>query len=180
MKVNGFFSSLVFAAIAAILLVFMQHVFSPVIGYWNVLVIHLAGSVVVYAATIGKTLHQALRNGCVAGLGAGAVVMMATSTGEVALGLTVVLGLVRTGLDSAFRNPRRIFVEGGLAVAALGFASWLSSPSWLGAAAALWGYSLVQSLYFLVPMSDRKGQGVEERDAFDQARERLLVLLEEA
>jgi hypothetical protein len=183
MRVQGLGSSLVFGAAASIALVFMQHVFAPLVGSWNVLAFYLAGCAVAYAALIGGAPRTSLRNASFAAIGAAAVLVLARGShvgmGEVAIGLTCVVALVRSGLDPAVRRTRSVVVESVLGGASLVFAAWLATPGYLGSAVALWGYVLVQSLYFLIPRSRDARPGESEGDPFDRARERLLAMLEE-
>lgn len=183
MKIRGVFSSLVFGVAGCVCLVFELHVFAPLLGAGNVLALHLVGSAVVYAALIGSNSRAAIRNACVATIGAAAVLLLArvgsAGLGEVAVGLTLVVALVRSGLDPSARGPRSLVAEMLLGTAALAFAAWLAGPTWLGSAAALWGFVLVQSLYFLIPIGRRPDLGTVGGDPFDRARERLVAMLEE-
>jgi hypothetical protein len=183
MRVHGLGSSLVFGAAVSIALVFMQHVFAPMLGSWNVLAFYLVGCTVAYAALIGRTRRASLRNAMVGAIGAVAVFALARGShagmGEVAIGLTCVVALVRSGLDPALRRTRSFVIESGLGGASLVFAAWLATPGWLGSAVALWGYVLVQSLYFLIPRSRDAHRGECVGDPFDRARERLIAMLEE-
>jgi hypothetical protein len=183
MRVLGLGSSLVFGAAASIGLVFMMHVFAPALGSWNVLAFYLAGCTVAYAASIGRVPRTSIRNATVASIGSLAVLLLArgphVGMGEVAIGLTCVLALVRSGLDPGARRARSIVVEAVLGGTSLAFADWLATPGWVGSAVALWGYVLVQSLYFLIPRSRASTRRESEGDPFDRARDRLLAMLEE-
>lgn len=184
MRVRSLGSSLVFAAAAAIAAPFTQHVFSPVVGTWSAFAFHLGLCGVAYAAMLGRTMRASLRNALVAAAGAGAVFALTrgpmVGMGEVAIGLTLVLALVRSGLDSGGRRGRAILLEAVLGVMSLAVAGWLASPGWLGGAMALWGYGLVQSLYFMFPESQRSSSGEDGVDPFDRARDRILSMLGEA
>lgn len=180
MKIDSFFSSILFGAVAAVGVVFAQHLFSPVLGSATVQTLYLALAMVVYAALIASSLRNRLGKLAVAGLGALFVLGMASGTHAIAIGLTIVLSLVRSGFDRESRTPRGWCAEGLLGVAALVFASVLYSPSWLGSAAGLWGYALVQSLYFQLPALRTRPRHSMTGDAFDRARERILVLLDDA
>lgn len=180
MKIEGFASSVLFGAVAAVGVVFAQHVFSPVLGSARVEALYLAVTLVVYAASIGPSLRNRLGKGVVAGLGALFVLGIASGTPAIAIGLTIVLSLVRSGFDRESRTPRGACAEGLLGVAALSFASALHAPGWLGSAAGLWGYALVQSLYFLSPGLRTRTRDATTGDAFERAREQILMLLDEA
>jgi len=179
MRVQGFISSLCFGLVAAIAVVFAQHAFAPIIGSGNVLALYLATSMAAYAALIGRTPRIMIRNAVVAAIGSSVVLTMASGIEGVAIGLTIVLMLVRTGLDVEMRSRRALFVEAVLGCGALAFASGLASPGWLGSAAAIWGFALVQSLYYLAPVVQVRPVMAGDGDPFDRARDRLLILLDE-
>lgn len=179
MRVDGFASSLVFGAVAAVSLVFTLHLMAPLVGPFPALALHLAASLVAYAAALGGSLRTGLRNALLAAAGAALVVALAEAPRELAVGLAGVLGLVRTGLAPGRPGARGALLEIVLALAGLGFAAWLASPGWLGSATALWGFALVQSLWFLAPRSAARASRAEPADAFERARDRLLELLEE-
>ena len=179
MKIEGFASSLLFGGVVAVAVVSAQSLFAPIFGSGDVLALYLVSVLVAYTGLLGRDLRRGLRNGCVSLLGSVLVLAMANGTEGIAIGLTILLALVRSGMDSETRTPRGLMVEAVLGLGALAFASSLTGPGWLGSASALWGFALVQSLYFLAPglRSASVGDGVG--DPFERARERLLVLLEE-
>ena len=179
MRVNGLTSSLCFGAAAAIAFVFAQHLAAPLVGSANVLVFYLAGCTIVYAALLGSTPRRAVRNAAAAFMGAMLVVMVSSGMGGLAIGLTSVLAVVRSGLEYSTKPTRGLAIETLLGGLGLGFAAWVASPGWLGDAAGLWAFTLVQSLYFLVPARGRKEAERGIGDPFERARERLLGLLEE-
>ncbi len=179
MRVNGLTSSLCFGAASAIAFVFVQHLAAPLVGSANVLIFYLTGCTIAYAALLGSTPRRAIRNAAAALMGTMLVVMVSSGIGGLAIGLTSVLALVRSGLEYSMKSARGLVIEVLLGGVALGFASWVASPGWLGDAAGLWAFALVQSLYFLVPGRGRKETLTGMGDPFERARERLLGLLEE-
>jgi len=179
MRVNGLTSSLCFGAAASIAFVFLQPLAAPLLGSPNVIACYLSGCTIVYAALLGSTPRRAIRNATAAMMGAILVVMVSNGMQGLAIGLASVLALVRSGLEYSTRPARALVLEMLLGGSALAFASWVASPGWLGDAAGLWAFALVQSLYFLVPGRFRKGAEAAVGDPFESARERLLALLEE-
>jgi hypothetical protein len=179
MRVNGLTSSLCFGAAAAIAFVFAQHLAAPLVGSAKVLVFYLAGCTIAYAALLGSTPRRAIRNAAAAFVGTILVVMLSTGMGGLAVGLTSVLALVRSGLEYSMKPARGLVIETLLGGLGLGFASWVASPGWLGDAAGFWAFALVQSLYFLVPGRGRNEAQTGMGDPFERARERLLGLLDE-
>jgi hypothetical protein len=144
-----------------------------------VFALHLVACAVAYAALLGETPRRALRNGLGALVGAALVVLVASSVEGLAVGLACVTAFVRSGLEYSLRSGRGLVIEIALVLGGLAFASWLASPGWLGAAAALWGFALVQSLYFLVPGRTRARGATGPGDPFDRARQQILALLGE-
>ena len=179
MTVNGLMRSLYFGAAAAIALVFAQHLAAPFLGSTKVFEFYLAGTTIAYAALLGSTPQRSIRNAAAAFVGSMLAVMVSGGMAGLAIGLTCVLALVRSGLEYSIKPIRAIAIEATLGGLALGFAAWVALPGWLGASAGLWAFALVQSLYFLVPGRLRDRGKTDLGDPFDRARERLLVLLEE-
>jgi hypothetical protein len=178
MRVNGLTSSLGFGAAAAIGLVFAQHLGAPLIGSTRVSSIYLVGCAVAYLALLGATPRRSARNALAGLVGAGVAGGIASGPMVLALGLVVVVGCVRSGLEYSMKPARAVVVETTLGLLALGFASWIATPGWLGEAASLWAFALVQSLYFLVPARGRARSDDEIGDAFERASERILGLLD--
>ena len=176
---HGFTSSLLFGAAVSITFVFAQHLVAPLVGSASVLVFYLAICTIAYAALLGSTPRRAIRNAVAAFMGATLVVMVSTGVGGLAIGLTMVLALIRSGLEFSVKPARALAIEMLLGGLSLGFASWVASPGWLGDAAGFWAFALVQSLYFLVPGRGSTGALAEAGDPFERARERLIGLLEE-
>ena len=111
--------------------------------------------------------------------GALLVLVLAHSVSELALGLALVVALVR-GVGARRDRPlRALVVEIALGAGGLCLARWLAVPGVLGVAASFWGYALVQSLYFLVPGGSGQRVANEDGDPFERARARLSALLEE-
>jgi len=179
MRVQNLTSSLAFGAAAAISFVFARHLAGPLLGSTNVFVFYLAGCTVAYAAMLGATPRRATRNAAAAFFGAGFVVLFSSGTAALVIGLCSVLGLVRSGLEYSTKGARGLAIEMLLGGLGLGFAGGVTSPGWLGDAAGLWAFALVQSLYFLVPGRNRKNGENSVGNPFERARERLLCVLEE-
>ena len=151
MRRNGLTKSLCFGAVASIAFVFAQHVGAPLVGSVDVLVFYLGSCTIAYAALLGSTPRRAVRNAAAALVGTMLVVMLTGGLAGLAIGLAGVLALVRSGLEFPMKPARGFVIETLLMGLGLGFAFWVSSPGWLGTAAGLWAFALVQSLYFLVP-----------------------------
>jgi hypothetical protein len=180
MNEHGFARTIGLGVAAAVSLVFVQQLAAPWMGLASVATLHGAGVLIVYAAWLAPSRRAAFRNSAVALAGATLIFVIAGSLETRWLGLALLLALIRSGLGPAMRPARAIVVELGLLGGGLAMAVWLSGAGWFGQALGLWGYALVQSLYFLVPgrRSPRALQS-SHGDPFDRARDRLINLLEE-
>lgn len=89
------------------------------------------------------------------------------------------LAVARGGRPARAGSVRALVVEGGLGLAAIALAGLVSGPSLISAAAASWGFWLVQSVHPLLPGIGPGGDGPETSDAFERAAARLESLLEE-
>lgn len=179
MSHHGFLGTLAFGAAAAMSLVFFQVVASPAIDAQLLAALHGTLCLVVYCAWLADSARGAVCNGLLAL--AGAILSFALAQGAEAgwLGLAIVLGVLRSGRRIAAGSTRAIVVEAGLLLAGFAMALWLSGGGALGSAFGLWGFALVQSLYFLVPgIAPRIRSGDCVRDPFEEARDRLSRLLD--
>ncbi len=106
---------------------------------------------------------------------ASAVLAFVSVPAWVAAALLVAVG--RSALLYRSTPTRAVLTEAVLVGGGLAFAGWLAGPSLLDAAFAVWGFYLLQSVYFLLG-------GVTERreetsgDAFEDVRRRALALME--
>jgi hypothetical protein len=98
-----------------------------------------------------------------------------------ALAATLALGWARVRWLYPGRGARAVWLELALAAGALAMADFLwrsLGGGGTGLAAAVWGYGLVQGLFFVLPGCGT-GPRVEQRDGFERARRRLQQLLDE-
>ena len=185
MSIRGWGSSLVFGALSALSLVLVEGLLFARLTSGSLVWPTVAGCLLVYAGLLGRDARERMRNLLVAGVVVALVLAAAGDGATIAVGLTLGLAIVRTGLDARLRTPRGWLREGLLGAAALLFASGLLSPGVVGGALAFWGFALVQSLFFLLPPfvaeePDGARDGVSrERDAFERARAQLLILLDD-
>jgi len=180
MRARSLSGTLCFGAAAAVASVFVQQLTSPLLGHSNGLALYWVCCTIAYAALLGPTRRRALRNGFAALAGSSLAAVLTPDLSTLAVGLAVVLALVRSGLELRMRPARAIGVETGIGLLALAFAAWIAGPGPISQAVALWGFALVQGLYFLVP-GHRSGKRPRQgADAFDRARAQLLRLLGEA
>jgi len=178
MRWNDFGRSAAFAALSALAMGAWVTAAGPVVGIRRSIVLYLVGLVATYVAGIGPSPRYGLRAG-VAAAAFGSLLACATrSLGELALGLGIVLAVARSGVLHRMSGARAVVIEAALVAGGLVFARWLAGPSLLSLMLALWGFLLVQSLYFLV--GGRRARRSESgwRDPFEAAHDRALALLD--
>jgi hypothetical protein len=176
---NGFGRTIGFGVAAAVSLVFVQHLGAAWLGSASVAALHGAACVVVYTGLLAETRRAALRNMGAALLGTLVILVLAGSQGTVWIGFALVLAFVRSAVAHGVRSTRVAVIEACLLLAGFAMAQWLSGPGWTGQAFGLWGFALVQSLYFLIPSGGRRAHVSIERDPFDRAMHELSNLLSE-
>lgn len=108
---------------------------------------------------------------------AAAVAGIARTPAELAIGMAAALGLARSILYRV-APARRVATELMLLGGGLLFARFLIGPSLLSSAVAIWGFLLVQSLFFLLPGICPHPRPDVAGDAFEEAHRRALALLE--
>jgi hypothetical protein len=178
-RTDGFGRTLVFAALAALALPAAWLLLAPLLGARLALGVPLLVALALYVVGLAPDRRAAASAGVLAALLGAAVLALATTRGELALGAAAVLAVARSGL--LFRAPplRAIALECVLAGGGLVLAALLAGPGPLGAALGLWTFGLVQAAYFLVGGPRRRPAGAAGRDPFDAAHARLRRLLEE-
>jgi hypothetical protein len=107
-----------------------------------------------------------------------AVASWAHNTRELAIGLAALLGIARSGFIYRATPVRAVAIELTLLVGGLLFARFLAGPSLVSSALALWGFLLVQSIFFLIPGVRPRTVARSVGDPFDEAHRRALALLE--
>lgn len=108
---------------------------------------------------------------------AGLVALRLTSSlPELAIALTVVVAMARSGFVHRQALARTGMVEVACGLLSLGLAYLLYAPSLLASAFSLWGWFLGQSCrYLFIAIPSRFGQPAG--DPFERSRDRLLELL---
>jgi hypothetical protein len=173
-----FLRSLIFAAVVALGGVTWVVVVSPLVGRSDAAAAAFLAAAVLYLAWIATSLRRAVLAAVGGGSLALLVLLFGASPSEVAAGGAVLLAVLRSAF--LYRSPplRALAVEVALLTAGALVGQWLYAPSPLGAGLALWGFFLVQSLFFL--MWHRGEDEAGALDRFDEARLRALELMEEA
>ena len=83
-------------------------------------------------------------------------------------------------VDSESPLGRALLVEASLLAAGLAFAKALAGSSVSSVALAVWGFFLVQSLFFLAGGTAARPEEEFAEDPFDRARREAVRLMEEA
>jgi hypothetical protein len=182
MRIDTFGRSLGFAAAAAVAAPAVWHLTGHPAS------LHLTWVVLSAAYAFGLARQRGAERrarGLFAASAVGGVGVFAALAGfgsaGVAVATTAALGCLRASWLHPGRGARGWWVEAALGVGALALAGFMLrsvSGDPTAVVAAIWGYWLVQSLYFLAPGSFRE-RAPTGRDGFEEARRRLLALLDE-
>jgi hypothetical protein len=176
MRWHGFGRGIAFAAVAAAAWCPWWLVVAPALGIRRALALFLTGTATVYVAGLGSSRRAGLATAAAVALGGAVLLTITHTTAEFAVGLAVLIAAARSGILYQSRPARALALEAALITGGLVFARFLATPTPLGAMLALWGFLLVQSLYFVVGGIKTAGAG-PHRDPFDDAHDRAVVLL---
>ncbi len=176
---NTLSGGLAFALVAALAAVPWTMVTVPILWPFTAVAAYAAAAVVLYVVWIAPSLSRGLRIGALAGLLAAVSAVLAPGLSEALLAMAVILAVARSGFLYRTRPARALILEGGLVVAGLFFARTLAGSTSLGMGLGIWGFFLVQSLFFLAGGVDRRQVEEPGGDRFDRARRQVLALLED-
>jgi len=178
MRWDGFARTLAFAAAAAAGWPAFLLVADPLLGTRIALSLYLVGAAVLYVAGLAPRRAQgACAGAAAAALGVGFLVF-APSAPFAALGAALGLGIGRSGLLYRARPARALAGEVALLGGGLLIARFLGGGRGpLDVALAIWGFGLVQSLFFLFGGVSPRGDEAGSIDPFEVARRRLEELL---
>lgn len=177
MRWNTFFRSALFAACGAAAYLPAVAVLGPTVDVQTATALYLAALVTCYIAGLVRPgLHRLRAALIVGGLGV-ALVAGAASLREVVLGLAAVLAVARSACLYKAPPARALLTELALVGGGLCFARFLLAQSVLSGVLAIWGFFLVQAIFFLVrgitPRVD------PQRDPFEAAHRRAMAVLAE-
>ena len=123
----------------------------------------------VYAAGVAPRPSAAVRAGFAA-LCAGLLISVFPLETETRLvGMALLLGVFRSAVLYQRRLARAVFVEAVLLGSGALLAAFVGGPGPLGTAAGVWGFFLMQSLYFLVPGVHPRESRPKGEDPFERA-----------
>jgi hypothetical protein len=178
MRCNSFARGVVFAAVAAAGVLPWLALARPLIGGPPALAAYLVAVTALYLACLtpqpsrrGAVLAAAILLGC-------GIAFATYSARALVVGLAVLLAGMRSGILYRVPAARAVVVEGILVGSGLLFAAFLAAGSPLAVMLALWGFLLIQSLYFLVGGTQARDTGGRHPDAFEDAYARALALLD--
>lgn len=176
MRANSLPRSIAFAVVAAIGWIPWAVIAAPLIGVGGAHALYLIGVVAFYVGGLVEQGMARLRVTFIVGLAGAGVALAAGTTTMLVIGLTLVLGVARSGFLYPTDPSRAVVREALLLVSGLCLARFVSGPFLPSTALALWSFLLVQSLFFLVPRE--AGRARPRPDPFDEARRRTLELLQ--
>lgn len=178
MRCNTFPRSVAFAALAAIGWLPWMMLSVPLVGVWNARALYLIAVLTLYVSGLAATPTTRLRVAVATGLAAAVVALAAGSTTELAIGLALALGVARSAFLYRTASGRAVVREVILLFAGLLLARFFTAASPASTGLALWGFLLVQSLFFLVPAVCEKPAPTSHPDPFEEAHRRALSILE--
>ncbi len=179
MRLGTFSGSLIVAAVSALCAIPYLMVARPILGAataWSTCCVAIA---VGYLITIAPNPARGIRIGLLAGAFGLGIVFFSPGLSVTALGCAVLLGVMRSGFVFRAEPARALLIEGGLLAAGLALANVLAGAGVLSLAMAIWGFFLVQSLYFLLGGVGRRAEGEEGIDPFERAYKHAVGLMDD-
>ena len=178
MRWNTFGRSVAFAAIGAAGVIPWLVLARPLVGADSALAGYLVLVTAGYLAGLAPQRRQSLAALLIATLVGCALATVARSWTELTLGLAAVLATGRSAFLYRASSARAAVIEAVLVGTGLLFARFLAGPSPRALMLALWGFLLVQSVYFLVAGVRMREPSGRRRDPFEEAYDRAVGLLE--
>jgi hypothetical protein len=177
MRCNTFAGSLLFAALAAAGLLALEVLLAP-LNLPSLLACYVVAVAAAYVAAIAPHRASGLAAGALAALLGVVLLLLPLDLGQVALGAALVVAVCRSAILYRARPLRALLLELALLAGGLGLAASLADGGIASLAWGLWGYLLVQSLFFAVGGVALRDGGDARVDPFERARAGLLALLD--
>ncbi len=137
------------------------------------------GLAVLYLVAIAPSSSRALRIGTLAGVLGLALGLLAPSAEASVVGAAFLVGVLRSGFVYRSRPWRGLAIETLLLSGGFVLATILNGYGPLDTALAVWGFFLVQSLYFLIGGVEHRAATPDGIDPFVKAREEALRLIDD-
>jgi len=175
---NTFGRSALFAALAGFGVMPWLLLAGPLLGMRWALTLFLLAVAAVSVVVFAPSLRRGLSACAAVAVAGGCIAVVTRTLPELALGFGALLAMARSVFLYRRRSARSVAIEVALVGGGLLLARFLAGPSLGSIMLALWGFLLVQSLFFLVPAAGAREQAVPQRDPFDAAHERAQALLD--
>ena len=177
MRWNGFGRSILFAVLVAVASLVWCVIARPVLGPAATISTVLIAAVATYLTGLVPETRRRVATFVVAAVAGSVAAAVSRSGTELVIALAVILAVGRSGVLFRASGARAIVIEAALVVGGLLFARFLAGPLPNGLALSLWGFFLVQSLYFLIGGVRIRGRFAARRDPFEEALARANGLL---
>ena len=178
MRWNSFSGTLWFAALAAVGMPAAVLALGPGLGERAALSVYTVASACLYLVGCAPGRRRGLLVAIPVAAAGALILLLAPQPEQAAAMSAVMIAVCRSGFLYRSRAGRALVVELLLAVAGLAAARLLWGPGLLAPALAMWGYYLVQSVFFLIGGVQVRRRSTEG-DPFELARSRVLTLLED-
>jgi hypothetical protein len=175
---SAFAESLWFAALAAGALPLWLLLARSLLGADRAIDAYLIAAAAAYLGTIAPARGRALVVAIVATVVGGFAAQVTRAPDELVLALGVLVAVARSGFLYRSAPARGVAVEAIITGGGLLFARFLCGPSTVALVLSIWGFFLVQSLYFLVGGAYTPGGSGRHPDPFQDAYGRAIALLE--
>ena len=175
---SAFANGLWFAALAAGALPLWLLLARPILGADRAVGAYFVAAAAAYLGAIAPARGRALVVIVVATALGGFAALVTRAPGELVLALGVLVAVARSGFLYRSAPARGVAVEAIVTGGGLLFARFLCGPSTAALVLSIWGFFLVQSLYFLVVGARTLGGCSRHPDPFQDAYGRAMALLE--
>ena len=169
-----------FAAVATATWIVWYVLGAPILGGRNALNLYLVLLATAYALLLDANFVRRIGVAAATFVVALFVALVTRTPAELCIALAALLGALRSGLLYRRSCARAVAIEGLLLGAGLLFARFLAGPTIVSTALAIWGFLLVQSVFFLVGGVRVRERAAAQQDPFDAAHERACSLLDGA
>ncbi len=178
-RCNTFVRSALFAAAAAAGWLPWLVIVAPVAGAWVARATYFVVVTAVYVAGLSSQGRRRIRVALAVAVIGAVVALIAHTTAELVIGLAAIVGVARSGFFFRSAPARAIAIEATLLIGGLLFARFLAGSSLPAIALSIWGFFLVQSLFFLIVGVRAQPASGPRPDPFDEAHRRALALLDQ-